>query len=166
MTSGFSDYTRRSGNYLMAVGVVQVLSLNLAGILMIWFATQIKRYRPGFRIAAIAVLSIYVAMGVGVGLYAAIAGTMNTQLQIQFLAGVEHPPLLAVWALAAVMIAIFGLPLYWLAAPGTRNAFVQRAAGAVRLCRGCQYNLYGVTGDRCPECGKVIPGRKTATVDA
>jgi uncharacterized paraquat-inducible protein A len=159
------DYTKRVSKYLMVLGIIQLLSLDLAGALLIWFSTRIERYHTAFRKAAIAVLSIYVSAGVLAGVYAAVAGTTGTTLGLTGVYRIQSPPLWAVWLLAAAMIVVFGLPLYWLVTPGTRAAFQQRSEGEAALCRNCQYNLRGVEGNCCPECGAAIPFRQVEAAD-
>jgi hypothetical protein len=62
---------------------------------------------------------------------------------------------------AIAALGLFLLSLRWVPrVPG----WIRAKVGSERLSRGvcprCQYALAGLTGDRCPECGAVIPARR------
>jgi hypothetical protein len=52
------DYSRLAGNYLIVLGVVSLLSLNLAGLLLIWIGPEVRERHEGFRKATVWVLGL------------------------------------------------------------------------------------------------------------
>lgn len=58
-------------------------------------------------------------------------------------------------------LLVISLPAVLLLAGGvlTLTALFGRRRGETPYCRKCKYNLTGIDGDRCPECGRAIAGR-------
>ena len=141
-----------AATYLTVLGWVDVVSLNLGGLIWIWFAWRIRELSNGFRKAALLLL----------GLHVLLAGAAATKLLLD----ASDPPKLyfggrqlhvrpVVILLAAAAFAVIHLvPMLWLLAPGTRAAFERREAR--RLCVRCAYDLRE-SKDVCPECGTPVP---------
>jgi hypothetical protein len=151
--------------YLVALGLLQLARCDITGLLLLWLSGGLREYRNAFRIATLIYLGLYVLLGVVGTLISAVQGPTNSLLRITGYYSWHGPPAWAPYLFGALWVLVFGLPLYWLAAPGTREAFRQRAKGKVVLCRNCQYNLLGIDGDACPECGAPIPFRQTDAND-
>jgi hypothetical protein len=71
-----------AGNYLIALGVLLLLSLrpigftfNLGGVLLIWFGVQVRERHEGFRKASLWLLGLCLAAGLLVLAWATVAGT-------------------------------------------------------------------------------------------
>ncbi|MGP1310022.1 MAG: hypothetical protein ACTS27_07495 [Phycisphaerales bacterium] len=62
--------------------------------------------------------------------------------------------------LGPVFQGVFGAVLYFRAGPIARRL----APTGVRLCRECGYDIKGVTGERCPECGAALQRSQSAGV--
>ncbi len=58
-------------------------------------------------------------------------------------------------ALAALAWCVATL-LAWGLSAGRKWIIEGRERSFARLCDGCGYNLVGLAGDRCPECGRTI----------
>lgn len=56
------------------------------------------------------------------------------------------------WILAALSQFLFGLYLVF----GGKAVFRLCVKDVPWMCSSCGYDVHGVTGDRCPECGKAL----------
>jgi hypothetical protein len=135
------DFTERAARYLDVLGFINVIGLNLGGLLYLWFAPRIRARRSGVRIATMWVCGVQAALAIVLaGL--ATAGVVRPRFRL-FGQTLDMPA----WSIGAglVLIAlIFGVPVLLLGAHGTREAF--HRANRPGLCPTCGYDLRAHAG--------------------
>jgi hypothetical protein len=107
------DYSRLAGNYLIVLGVVSLLSLNLAGLLLIWIGPEVRERHEGFRKATVWVLGLGLIAGLGVLAWVTFNGTEGVTATILF-SQIQAPPLWLVYTIGVPVLIVYGLPVYWL----------------------------------------------------
>ena len=113
------DHSRLAGTYLIVLGVLSLLSLhplgvslNLGGILFIWFGVKVRERHAGFRKASLWLVGLCLAAGIFVLAWASAIGT--ERVTITLLEKHEAPSLWLVYAVGVPTLLIFALPFYWL----------------------------------------------------
>ncbi len=107
------DHSRLAGNYLIWLGFSSLLTLNLAGLLFLWFGPEVREHHEGFRKATIWVLGLSLIACVGVLAWATFAGTEGFTADVLF-AKIDAPPLWLVYLFFIPALVMYGLPVYWL----------------------------------------------------
>lgn len=145
------NYAPLAASFLIALGWLNVLGLNLIGILLIWLGSSIKKRDPVARKIALWLLGLYIILLLGVLIKAALWGTSG--LAMTFYAAVSNPPIWLLMVVSVIMLALVGIPFALLASTGTKRAYEHFALiRATVPCENCQYNLRGVTTGICPGC--------------
>ena len=113
------DHSRLAGTYLIVLGVLSLLSLhplgvsiNLGGILFIWFGVKVREHHDGFRKASLWLVGLCLAGGIFVLAWASAFGTEG--VTVTLLEKHEAPLLWLVYAVGVPTLIIFALPFYWL----------------------------------------------------
>jgi ABC-type Mn2+/Zn2+ transport system permease subunit len=150
------DSVKSVANYLVFLGWVNLIGLNLAGFLYFYFAGRIRAYSTRARIAAMWVCGIQAAIGVVLMVLIPMQ-IGNVRLNVfgsptRFEKGILE-------LFAFMFAAIYGLPVLLLASRGIREAFIR--ANQPGFCKNCGYDLRA-TPDRCPECGHLC-GKSNAS---
>jgi hypothetical protein len=139
---------------------VNVAALNVAGLLWLRLAAQVRERSNAGRKGAIALLGVHV-LALGVLLPKLIlSGRHGITLTVFGLDWLFEPWVIALVAVA--MAAVFLIPMLWLLTPATRAAFERRAERS--LCLECGYDLRE-TREICPECGRPVPLRHRTAGD-
>jgi hypothetical protein len=149
----FRNYGPRAAAYISVLGWVNLVGRNLGGLIWLWFASELRNNRNGYRKASIVLLGIYLLIPV--------------IIPLDLLLDRANPPSMMVYGehvqVGAILLMFFAVavaavhlpPMIWLLAPGTRAAFERRVERG--LCARCGYDLRAAV-DRCPECGMAVPG--------
>ena len=162
------DQSARAAHWLIALGIINLLSCNAIGFVLIWLSAHVKARLNAHRIAAIILLSIAVVGGSVFGLmlvmsthtaskiHATVWGnTVNTE---------DHRFIMAVPV--ALYTLIHAYPLACLLAPGTKRSIrAQSEHPDAPLCHECQYNLTGIAAGTCHECGANINNDAASNTD-
>ncbi len=145
------NYAPSAASFLIALGWLNIIGLNLGGVLLIWLGSSIKKRDPLARKLALWLLGLYIILLLGVLITAAQWGTSG--MAITFYAAVSNPPIWLLMVIDVIMLMLVGIPFALLTSPGPRRAYEHYAfAQAVVPCENCQYNLRGVTTGICPGC--------------
>ena len=111
---------RRAGLYLAILGVLSLLTFNLAGLLLLWFAAGVVDGKERFRKATLWLLGLMLAVALSLLLWVTLAGTAWINMDLSFVR-LKSPPLWAVYAFCIAYTVLYGLPFYWLLYPRTRS---------------------------------------------
>ena len=146
------DYSRLAGNYLIALGALLLIGVNLGGVLLIWFGVRVRQLNNKFHIISIVYLAFNAMIGLVLLALAAWRGPFGS---IPIMGNRIMPA--PAWALGLFFGSYFLihlLPIHWLVAPGTREAVrLFKTDPHAHLCPQCHYNLHGNQSGNCPECG-------------
>lgn len=141
---------------MVVLGWINLLGLNLGGLLFLWFASRLRERNNRFRIATIVVLGLYSLLSLSMVPWLYWRGTAGTRISLYSLQWL-NPPYWLCWGFLVTFSIVHGLPVYWLTRPGTRFAFehcVEIEAG--QYCPNCQFNLTGNESGVCPDCGLIL----------
>ncbi len=114
------DHSRVAGTLLIVLGVLQLLGLNVGGLLFIWFGNRVRGRREGFRKASLCILGLYLAAILFVVVWATVIGTKAMTASV-FGAEWPGPPLWLVYTLSLLLLVLFGLPFWWLSQDSYRD---------------------------------------------
>jgi H+/Cl- antiporter ClcA len=145
---------KRAATYLEVLGWLQLLGLNLGGILFIAAGREVRQRNRTWWWVAVLLCAMYVAAAafIGLGILLQMPG-----IRLNFWGRpLQISERWLLFCLAGVFGAIFTVPLVWLLAPQTRRLL---AVDRTRRCVNCGYDVRANTG-RCPECGFAITCEK------
>jgi hypothetical protein len=142
-----SDSIESAASYLIFLGLLNLVVLNLAGLLYLHFAPRIRRHNNRVRIAAMWICGLQSAAGLVIFLVVAFRFA-KVRLMV---AGTPVSPTPLLLASVAILVTIlYGIPVLMLGSRETRYAF--KCANHPSCCVNCGYDLRA-TPNRCPECG-------------
>jgi hypothetical protein len=107
------DRSQLAGSYLILLGILSLLTLNLGGILLIWFGRKVGERNERFRKATLWLLGLDILVGVGMLLWATLVGTEQITATL-FFSVIKAPPLWLVYVVAIPVLVVYSLPFYWL----------------------------------------------------
>jgi hypothetical protein len=107
------DHSQLAGRYLILLGILSLLTLNLGGLLLIWFGAKVRERNEGFRKATIWLLGLGILGGVGIILWATLEGTDRVTVTLLFDV-IKAPPLWLVYVVGIPALVFYSLPVYWL----------------------------------------------------
>jgi hypothetical protein len=112
-TGTVRDHSRMAAICLRVLGVLELLSLNLGGLLFIWFGNRVRERREGFRKASLWILGLHLAGIFFFVVWATVKGTEGMWVSVF---GLEQrgPALWLVYLVAVPSLFLFGLPFWWL----------------------------------------------------
>ncbi len=126
-------YGRFAGRYLQVLGVLLLLwipvnavlndafTLDLTGLILLWFGWRILQGRNGYRIAIIILCSL--SIGAAAGALLGFVCTGTSPPTATFFVKVEDPSMTLVAVTMVLATAVFAVPLVALLHPRTRKAF-------------------------------------------
>jgi hypothetical protein len=148
------NHGENAATYLRALGWLNLLGLNLGGLIWLMFAGKLREGSNGYRKAAVTFLALHVLAVGGIVAKLLLDADDPPGLLFYSLEATARPAVILTVAVAVAVL--FLIPMYWLLAPGTRAAFEKRRERG--LCARCGYDLRASEG-RCPECGEPMgPG--------
>jgi len=145
------NYGPRVASYISVLGWLDLLGLNLGGLILLWFAAELRKKSNGFRKATIAYLGLDIVVPVAL-LLKMLFDPANPPKMTWFGGDIHISPIVSIAFILAVAV-VHLVPVIWLLSPGTRAAFERRAERG--LCVRCGYDLRA-SENRCPECGEPI----------
>ena len=121
---------KRISTYLTVLGIIQLIGLNLGGILWLVWARGIDARKPSSRRWVIAIHSVYLACCAwGLFKYFFDPGKMGHLMVLG--RKIDAAPSL-ILAFILLMVLVYGLPVVWLLSKGVRQEFIEPAHAADR----------------------------------
>ncbi len=119
------DLSPLAAKYLHWLGILNLVSLNLGGLLWLWFATKIKRHNPKFRLATLILCGLMAFSGVAMIVFAFFGGTEGTSILFHGNSILDNPPRWLVGVFGVVVMLAHGFPCVLLLDPATKFHFAR-----------------------------------------